>query len=353
MSPPDADQIRAALAVGDPDATLPSILPGAVSGVAELGAAGAEDLCFAEHADQFERVLASAARMVLIPRDFPDIPDKTLIRTAEPRRAFFAIATLFLPPPPSPGVHAGAHVHGSARLGTDVSIGAGAVVGANSVIGARSVLAGGVQIGDEVEIGADCTIEANVAVLRGSRIGARCVLRAGAVVGSDGFGFVWDGAGHRKVPQLGRVVLEDDVDIGCNSCIDRATLGETRIGRGTKVDNLVQIAHNVVIGEHAILVSQSGVAGSSTLGTGAVIAGQVAVSDHVDVGAGARVGGQSGVTKDVAAGATVFGTPARDIKRTLREMAALEQLPAMLRQVRGLEREVATLRGQLPSANDD
>jgi UDP-3-O-[3-hydroxymyristoyl] glucosamine N-acyltransferase len=272
------------------------------------------------------------------------VPGKVLIRCVGPRRAFFAVAALFLPQPPPPGLHPGAHVDPSAMLGEDVSIGPGAVIGAAAVIGARCVIAGGAQIGADVQIGDDCVIEPNVTVMHGSRIGRGCTLRAGAVIGSDGFGFAWDGERHRKVPQLGRVVLEDEVDIGCNSCVDRATLGETRVRRGTKVDNLVQIAHNTDIGEHVILVSQSGVAGSSRLGTGVVVAGQVAVSDHVTVGAGARIGGQSGVTKDVAAGATVFGTPARDMKQTLRELGALAQLPELLRRVKRQERELAALR---------
>lgn len=167
------------------------------------------------------------------------------------------------------------------------------------------------------------------------------------MIGGDGFGFSWDGVKHCKIPQLGRVVIEDDVEIGCNSCVDRATLGETRVGKGTKIDNLVQVAHNTDIGAHVILVSQAGVAGSSTVGNGAVIAGQAAVSDHVNVGAGARVGGQSGVTKDVSPGATVFGTPARPIKDTMRELASLSQLPALRRQIKGQAHELAELRGRL------
>jgi UDP-3-O-[3-hydroxymyristoyl] glucosamine N-acyltransferase len=343
----DLQRLSATLKATDPHVRLPEHLPTPVSGVADLATARPTDLCFAEHAEQADTVTASAAIVLLVPTDFPDVPDKVLIRCVGPRRAFFAVAALFLPQPPSPGLHPGAHVDPSAMLGEDVSIGPGAVIGAAAVIGARCVIAGGAQIGADVQIGDDCVIEPNVTVMHGSRIGRGCTLRAGAVIGSDGFGFAWDGERHRKVPQLGRVVLEDEVDIGCNSCVDRATLGETRVRRGTKVDNLVQIAHNTDIGEHVILVSQSGVAGSSRLGTGVVVAGQVAVSDHVTVGAGARIGGQSGVTKDVAAGATVFGTPARDMKQTLRELGALAQLPELLRRVKRQERELAALRQRL------
>ncbi|WP_058554212.1 UDP-3-O-(3-hydroxymyristoyl)glucosamine N-acyltransferase [Thiohalocapsa sp. ML1] len=341
-----------ALRAQDPGAALPAGLSAALSGVADLGAATATELCFAERADQAAAVGASRAQVVVVPLDFPELPEKLLIRCANPRQCFFAIAALFLPPAPPAGIHPGAHIDPSAVLGAGISIGAGTVVGANTSIGARCIIATGVQIGEAVEIGPDCVIEPNVTIMRGSRIGARCALRAGAVIGSDGFGFAWDGQAHRKVPQLGRVVLEDDVDIGCNSCVDRATLSETRVRRGTKIDNLVQIGHNVELGEHTIMASQSGVAGSSRLGNGVIVAGQVAITDHVEVGAGALIGGQSGVTKDIPAGAKVFGTPARDMQRTMRELAALAQLPALLRQVRRQERELAALRARLASSEE-
>jgi UDP-3-O-[3-hydroxymyristoyl] glucosamine N-acyltransferase len=346
------EHLLALLRTQDPDAVVPAGLSGALSGVAELGAATATELCFAERADQAAAVAASRAQVIVVPLDFPELPGKSLIRCADPRRSFFAIAALFLPPAPPAGVHPGAFVEPTAVLGEAVSIGAGTVVGADSIIGARCCIAGGVQIGADVQIGPDCVIEPNVTIMRGSRIGARCALRAGAVIGSDGFGFAWDGQAHRKVPQLGRVVLEDDVDIGCNSCVDRATLSETRVRRGTKIDNLVQIGHNVDLGEHSIMASQSGVAGSSRVGNGVVVAGQVAITDHVQVGDGVIVGGQSGVTKDIAAGAKVFGTPARDMQQTMRELAALAQLPALLRQVRRQERELAALRERLAGGDE-
>jgi UDP-3-O-[3-hydroxymyristoyl] glucosamine N-acyltransferase len=208
-------------------------------------------------------------------------------------------------------------------------------------------------VGPGVTLGADCLIEANVTLHRDSSLGAHCLVHSGTVIGSDGFGFAWDGRGHRKIPQLGRVVIEDDVDIGCNCCVDRATLGVTRIRRGARIDNLVQVAHNTDIGEHVILVSQAGVAGSSSVGAGTVIAGQVAVSDHVKVGAGARIGGQSGVTKDVPAGAAVFGTPARPMKDTLRELASLAQLPSLLKQIKRQEQELQDLRERLDALEQD
>jgi UDP-3-O-[3-hydroxymyristoyl] glucosamine N-acyltransferase len=332
-----------------PDA-LPPAAPGApvqIRGVNVLELAGDADLCFAEDAGQAPAVQASRAAAVLVPSDFPDLDGPLLIRCPEPRRSFFRIAERFVPEPDISGIHPSAAIAPGAVLGEGVAVGPHAVIAAGVRIGDRCRIGAGCYLGPRVILGADCVIEPNATIQRDSRLGDRCILHSGAVIGGDGFGFAWDGTGHRKVPQLGRVVIEDDVDIGCNSCVDRATLGETRIRRGTKIDNLVQVAHNTDIGAHVILVSQAGVAGSSSVGTGAVIAGQVAISDHVAVGAGARVGGQSGVTKDVPAGATVFGTPARPMKDTLRELGALAQLPALLKQIKGQQREVARLTERL------
>lgn len=332
--------------------TLPIPDDAEIRGVNTLDQAGPQDLCFAEDADQADAVARSAAALILVGSAFPEVVGKRLLRVNEPRNLFFEIAVWFTPSTASQGIHPTASIHPDARLGADVEVGACAVVDAGTLIGAGSRIGPGAYLGTGVRIGADCRIGANVSILSDSALGDRCILHTGARIGGDGFGFRWDGTAHRKVPQLGRVVIEDDVEIGCNSCVDRATLGITRIGRGTKIDNLVQIAHNVTIGAHSILVSQSGVAGSSTLGQGVVVAGQVAISDHVTVGDGARIGGQSGVVKDVPAQAAIFGTPARPLKQALRESAALSRLPPLLKQVERqqqtidrLERRLAALEG--------
>lgn len=317
------------------------------SGVNTLALAGETDLCFAERSDQACVVGASRAGAVLVPIDFPELPRSVLLRVTCPRTDFFALAVLFVPTSEFVGVHASAVIDPEAELGEGVAIGAGTVVAAGVRVGARSVLGAGVYLGPGVSLGTDCRIETRVTVHRGSSLGDRTVVHSGTVIGADGFGYVWDGSAHRKVPQLGRVIIESDVEIGANCCVDRATLGETRIRRGAKIDNLVQIAHNTDIGEHAILVAQAGVAGSSRVGAGAVIAGQVAISDHVTVGAGARVGGQSGVTKDIPAGSAVFGTPARPLADTLRELAALAKLPATLKRLRQQEQQIADLSRRL------
>ena len=338
-----------------PNAHAPSDskAPLQIRGVNTLELAGETDLCFAERAEQAAAVQASLAGAVVVPEDFPALSGPVLIRSASPRHHFFRIAELFVRASNIQGIHPSAVIDPGSILGHDVAVGPCAVIAAETQIGDRCTIGAGCYVGPGVTLGADCVIEANVTVHRDSQLGDRCIVHSGAVIGGDGFGFSWDGAGHRKIPQLGRVVIEDDVDIGCNSCVDRATLGETRIRRGTKIDNLVQLAHNTDIGAHVILVSQAGVAGSSTVGTGAVIAGQAAISDHVNVGAGAQVGGQSGVTKDVAPGATVFGTPARPMKETLRELAALSQLPALLKEIKSQTQDLARLRERLEVLEKD
>lgn len=338
----DLPQLCARLGIAQPSGE-----PLSIRGVSTLELAGETDLCFAEHADQADAVEGSRAGAVLVPESFPALAGPLLIRVAKPRSGFFAIAESFIPPSEIHGIHHSALIDRSAVLGEDVAVGAYAVIAAGARIGDRCIIGPGCYVGPAVSLGADCLIEANVSLHRDTSLGERCVVHSGAVIGSDGFGFAWDGHRHRKIPQLGRVLIEADVDIGCNCCVDRATLGVTRIRRGTRIDNLVQVGHNTDIGEHVILVSQSGVAGSSSVGTGAVIAGQVAVSDHVRVGAGAMVGGQSGVTKDVPAGASVFGTPARPMKDTLRELAALARLPALLKQIKRQEQELQSLRERL------
>jgi UDP-3-O-[3-hydroxymyristoyl] glucosamine N-acyltransferase len=328
--------------------TLPNIH---LTGVNTLALAGPTQLCFAEHHGQVDAVRASDAGAVIVPVDFPSLAGAPLIRTDAPRQRFFQVAERFLPEAEyAIGIHPSAVVEPSADLGRDVTVGPQVAIAADARIGAGSTIGAGTVIGTDVKIGEQCAIGPNVTIQRGSVIGDRCILHAGTVIGGDGFGFDWDGTAHRKVSHLGRVVIEADVEIGCNSCIDRATLGETRIKRGTKIDNLVQIGHNTTIGEHVILVSQAGVAGSSSVGAGVLVAGQVAISDHVEIGAGARIGGQAGVTKDVAAGTAVFGTPARPMRETLRELAALSDLPALLKQIKrwaqrltDLDERVATL----------
>lgn len=315
--------------------------------LASVEQAGPGALCFAESARYAEQVAQGAAGAIVVGEDFPELPGCNLLRAAEPRLAFLKAMELFVPPLSDTGIDPRAWVAEDARLAERVSIGPGAVIAAGARVGTGTRIDSGAYIGPGVSIGADCHIKPNASVLDQVVLGDRCIVHAGAVIGGDGYGYRWLGDHHHKIPQLGRVVVEDDVEIGCNAAIDRATLGVTRIGRGTKIDNLVHIAHNVEIGEHVLLTAQVAIAGSSSVGPGSVFAGQSAVSDHVRVGAQVQVGGQAGVTRDVADKAVVFGTPARAFKRVMREQAALGKLPELLKQVREQQDLIEDLRARL------
>jgi UDP-3-O-[3-hydroxymyristoyl] glucosamine N-acyltransferase len=219
----------------------------------------------------------------------------------------------------------------------------GATVGARAKIGARSILGPGVFVGADAVLGEDCRLHANAVVADGCRVGSRCILQPGAVVGSDGFGYVWDGQRHRKIPQVGIVRLEDDVEVGANAAIDRATLGETVVGRGTKIDNLVQVGHNVVIGEHSLLCGQAGIAGSSRIGRRVTLAGQAGVADHVTIGDGAIATAQSGIVTGatIEPGALVSGMPAAPHREFLKRAAWVAKLPELARRLEALERRLA------------
>ncbi len=323
-----------------------------ITGVSTVDEATGFDLCFVESAEQSDAVAECKAALVLVPMDFPDVAGRRVARVSQPRQAFFAIADHFRPSSDYRGVHEDTSIDSDASLGQDVTVAPGAVIAAGVRVADGTYIGPGVYLGPGVEIGRDCHIHANVTVQRDSRIGERCIVHSGTNIGGDGFGYEWDGSRHKKVPQLGRVVIGDDVEIGSNVCVDRATLGTTTIGHGSKIDNLVQIAHNVAVGEHVILVSQCGVAGSSRIGTGCVIAGQAAISDHLKIGPGARIGGQAGVTKDVNPGEVLTGTPARKLGRTLREQASLAKLPEMQRQMKRQQRVIEDLEARLARLED-
>ena len=317
--------------VGDPDLAL--------SAVRSLEDAGPLDLSWV--AGERRSAAASGAGALLVPLveaaagkpcvvvDSPPLALARWLEFSHPVRR------------PAAGVARGARVHPSAKIGRGASIAAGSTVGAGARVGQRTRIAEGVFVGEGAEIGNDCFLHPNAVVQERCVIGSRCILHSGAVVGSDGFGYVWDGTAHRKIPQVGIVRIGDDVEIGANAAIDRATLGETRIGRGTKIDNLVQVGHNVVVGEDAILCGQAGIAGSARLEDRVTLAGQVGVNDHVTVGKGAIATGQAGVTGSVAAGAVVSGMPAAPHRDFLRRAAIVARLPELARRLEDLERRLA------------
>ena len=313
-----------------------------ISGVAALDTAGPSDLAFAGDPKAVEGARRSGAGCVLIPEG-SEVEGLTTIAVGAPKLAFIRAASALGPkPPPEPGVHPAALVAPEADLGPQVSVGPYAVIARGARIGARSAVAAGVSIGAGAAIGEDCVVHAGTVVYPGARIGNRVTLHAGVVIGGDGFGYVFAEGRHCKFPQLGGVVLEDDVEVGCNTAIDRGSLGVTVIGEGTKIDNLVQIAHNVKIGKHCVIAAQTGISGSVSVGDYAVIGGQVGIGDHVVIEEGARVASKAGIPpgKIVRKGTTVWGIPARSLDLFKRQYAHLSRLPDLARRVARLEREL-------------
>ncbi|MDQ2695069.1 MAG: UDP-3-O-(3-hydroxymyristoyl)glucosamine N-acyltransferase [Pseudomonadota bacterium] len=325
---------------GDPDLLI--------GGVNALEAAAEGEITFADQARYHDKAAASRAAAVVVGHDFPPLAGKSLLRVRRPRVAFIHIVRLFHPEPlRPPGVHASAAVAENVSLGEGVAIGECAVVRTGARIGPGTVIDAGVLVGRDAVIGRDCRIGPHVTLMHGVQIGDRVRIHAGSVIGGDGFGYVWSGQQHLKVPQIGTVRIDDDVEIGCNVCIDRATFGTTHIRRGVKIDNLVQIGHNNDIGEHTVIVSQVGLSGSVTVGKGVILAGQVGTTDHISIGDGAVVGGATAVTKDIAPGEKVWGYPSRPMAQVLRELASLTRLPKLIQQVRELAARLAGLEARL------
>ena len=318
-----------------------------IRGVAPLETAGPDQISFVTHPKYLPLAASSRAGALLVPPDVKELRGP-LLRAASPQIALIALLKLFHPAPRlSPGIHASALVAPDSRIHPAASIGAFAVIQPRAVIGARARIFPFVYVGEGVEIGDESTVHPNVVIREGVRIGRRVIIHPGAVLGSDGFGYAFDGRSHQKIPQVGGVIIEDDVEIGANVAIDRATLGDTVVRRGTKIDNLVQVAHNVEIGQDAIVVAQSGISGSCRVGSGAVLGGQVGIGDHVTIGDGVMLGGQSGAPGDIRRAGQYFGTPARPLAEARRISAAMPRLPDLLKKVRALERRVRELEGRL------
>jgi UDP-3-O-[3-hydroxymyristoyl] glucosamine N-acyltransferase len=305
-----------------------------VSGAATAGAAGPGDMIFVEDAKALLAVLASAAGVIIAGAFAADAsrPSGAIVICDQPRLAFARVAKRLLAPVrPSAGVHPSAVIDASAVLGHDVSVGAHAVIDADVRFGDRVLVGPGVHINPGVVVGDDSVIKSNVTIYSGTSLGARVVVHAGSVLGSDGFGYVRDASTGRyeAFPQIGRLVVEDDVEIGALCTIDRGALGETRIARGTKLDNQVHVAHNVSIGQDVVVAAQTGIAGSSVIEGQVIIAGQVGIADHVRIESGAILGAQCGVpTGKVIKGPGMlfWGTPARPIKQYLKELAILSRM---------------------------
>jgi len=307
-----------------------------------LECAGDTSITFAENAPFFEKANASAAGVILTPRGLGS-SSKTLIHVDNARAGWAKALTILHPEPATiPGVHPSAVISESATVDPTAQIGPNCVIEDHVRIGARTRLQATVFVGANSVIGEDVRIHANVTLYHGSEIGNRVEIHGGATIGADGFGYAFENGTHLKIPQIGFVRIEDDVEIGANTCVDRAALGVTLIKRGAKIDNLVQVGHNCQVGEHAILCGQVGFAGSTIVEDYAVLAGQVGVAGHLRIGRGAKIGAQSGVMHDVPDGDSWLGSPAMPDKETKRIMIALRGLPDLRRQLKRLESKLAS-----------
>ena len=320
---------------GDPERT--------VRGMASLDEAGPGDLSFVAEARYHAYIHASRAAAVLVARGAAvELPGgMAAIRVDDPRRALARVLGVLYPPTPAaPGVHPTAVLGENVSVDPSASVGAYAVVGDGTSVGAGARIHPHVVIGRGCRIGADVVLHPHVTLYDDVTVGARSVVHSGARLGSDGFGFVPERDGLKKVPQVGGCRIGEDCEIGANTTIDRGSIGDTVVGRGTKIDNLVQIGHNCRVGSHVIIVSQVGISGSTRVGDGAVLGGQAGVQGHIEIGAGAKVGGQAGVTASVPAGVTVSGYPARPHREAMRIQAAVFGLPKLVERLKALEKAV-------------
>ncbi len=329
-----------------------------ISGLASLADAGAGELSFFGNPKYLGALRQSRASAVLVPRGFEPPaglpPALALVAVDNPSLAFAQLLGRFAPPAVAdvPGVAPTAVLGRGVRLGEGVSIQPYAVVEDGVEIGAGTYVGAHGFIGAGSTVGAGCRLYPHVTIRERSRLGQRVIVHSGTVIGSDGFGFETQGGRHVKIPQTGIVQIDDDVEIGANCTIDRARFGRTHVGEGTKIDNLVQIAHNVVVGPHCILVSQVGISGSTKLGRYVTLAGQVGVVGHVEIGDQAVVAAKSGVSKDVPAKAVMFGYPAQPLRDMKESLAYVGRLPKLVARVKQLEAELAALRAALPGTDE-
>ena len=318
--------------------------------VADLAEAGPDQASWVSRPRYIKQVKASHAGVVLVPADFPASPMPAIL-CDHINLSIAKLLAAFAPPvsQPDPGVHPTAVVHPTARIGADPSIGPHVVIDADAQVGASCIIHAGVFIGRDTIVGDNCLLWPNVVIRDGCTVGNGVTVHANAVIGADGFGFYFDEGRHCKVPHIGGVIIEDGVEIGACSCIDRSKFGNTVIGRGTIIDNLVQVGHNVLVGSNCVFAGQSGVAGSVRIGAGSMFGGQAGVIDNLSIGSGAQFGAGCLVTKDFPEGITATGSPAQELSRELRSQAMYRRLPDLGAKIKDLIARVE----RLETAADD
>ena len=321
-----------------------------ITGFSGLKEAKSGDLSFLANAKYADLLNETQASAVLVSNQENHETEMTLIKVDNPSLAFSRVLSLFIEPPSDAfkGVHSTAIIAETAEIGKDVNIGPYVVLEDGVEIGDRTTIGAGTFVGFKSTIGRECLIYPNVSILHKTSIGNRVIIHSGTVVGSDGFGFATGQDVHEKIPQIGIVEIDDDVEIGSNVTIDRARFDRTSVGAGTKIDNLVQIAHNVKIGKNCLIVAQAGIAGSTMIEDYVVIGGQVGVAGHITVGSGTRVAAQSGIVSSVEPKSILFGSPAQPHMKEKRVKSALNKLPEYLKVIRGLQKKVEELEKKIP-----
>lgn len=314
----------------------------------EEGVKGA--LSFLANPKYASYIYDTQSSIVLVNSDFiPERPiQATLIKTANAYESLAKLMTLYESvKPKKTGISPMASVAASATIGENVYIGPFVSIGEKAIIGNNTVIEANTSVGDNATVGSDCLLYNHVTIYHDCKVGNHCILHAGSVVGADGFGFAPGANGYEKIPQIGIAILEDDVEIGANTCIDRATMGATIIKRGVKLDNMVQIAHNVIVDEHTVMAAQCGVAGSTKIGSWCMVGGQAGISGHIKIGNQVKVGGHSGVTNSVQDGKAVMGYPSFEHTQFARATVIFKKLPEMYREMDALKKEIESLKQQL------
>ena len=327
--------------IGDGDIDIKSI-----AGIKE---AVEGDIAFLSNKRYVPYAKLTRASAIIVPYSFSPFPGKSFISVENPYTAFRKVVNFFMPNKRKypPGIHPTAIIGKNVTLGKDLTINPHAVISDHATLGDNTIIMAGVFVGESASIGKDCLIYPNVTIREDTFLGDRVIIHSGSVIGSDGFGFAKNGETHEKVPQLGKVIIEDDVEIGANVTVDRATMGVTRIKKGTKIDNLVQIGHNVVIGENSIIVAQVGISGSSNIGKDVVLAGQAGVAGHIEIGDHTIVGAQAGVTKSIPPNTCVSGYPARPHQQAKKMQAYIARVPDLAITLKELKKRIAEIENEL------